>query len=115
MKEDISPVFSLHVTNVHHGDGATLLRALLGTRLPHLTVYARLDTRMALPPGMIENSTIRRVRLRYGNGLLCALVGLNATNAMAQLGVIPRQLLIHFGMIVIAVIGISVLQPKGKK
>lgn len=50
-----------------------------------------------------------------GNALLCALVGMNAANAVAQLGVIPRQLLIHFGMIVIAVIGISLLQLKGKK
>ncbi|MES2686089.1 MAG: hypothetical protein V4706_04655 [Pseudomonadota bacterium] len=49
-----------------------------------------------------------------GNALLCALVGMNAANAVAQLGVVPRQLLIHFGMIAIAVIGISLVQPRGR-
>lgn len=62
MKEDISPRFFLHATNVHHGGGATLLRALLGTHLPHLAVSAQLDTRMALPPGLAENTEIRRVK-----------------------------------------------------
>lgn len=50
-----------------------------------------------------------------GNALLCALIGMNAANAVAQLGVVPRQLLIHFGMIAIAVIGISLVQPRGRK
>ena len=61
MKEHISPRFFLHATNVHHGGGATLLRALLETRLPHMAVAAQLDARMALPPGLAEKTEIRRV------------------------------------------------------
>ena len=47
-----------------------------------------------------------------GNELLCALFGMNAANAVAQLGVAPRQLLIHFGMIVTAIIFVWIIQIK---
>ncbi|WP_397411278.1 hypothetical protein, partial [Polaromonas sp.] len=47
-----------------------------------------------------------------GNVLLCALVGMNAANAIAQLGVVPRQLLIHFGMLFGAVFIIWLLQSR---
>lgn len=47
-----------------------------------------------------------------GNVLLCALVGMNAANAIAQLGVVPRQLLIHFGMLFSAVFIIWLLQSR---
>jgi hypothetical protein len=43
---------------------------------------------------------------------LCALVGMNAANAIAQLGVVPRQLLIHFGMLFGSVFIIWLLQSK---
>ena len=54
--------FFIHATNVHHGGGATLLRALLGTRLPNVAVCAQLDTRMAFPQGLAENTGIRRIK-----------------------------------------------------
>lgn len=47
-----------------------------------------------------------------GNVLLCALVGMNAANAIAQLGVVPRQLLIHFGMLFGAVVIIWLIQSQ---
>ena len=47
-----------------------------------------------------------------GNVLLCARFGMNAANAIAQLGVVPRQLLIHFGMLFGAVIFIEALQHR---
>lgn len=47
-----------------------------------------------------------------GNVLVCALVGMNAANAIAQLGVVPRQLLIHFGMLFGAVFIIWLLQSR---
>lgn len=49
--------------NVHQGGGATLLRALLGACLPHMSV-AQLDMRMTLPEGVTESAValIRRVR-----------------------------------------------------
>ena len=53
--------FYIHAVNVHHGGGATLLRALLGTRLPYLSV-AQLDMRMALPEGVAESAVIRWIR-----------------------------------------------------
>lgn len=52
----------IHAINVHQGGGATLLRALLGIRLPYLAVTAQLDARMALPLGLAENIEIRRVK-----------------------------------------------------
>lgn len=45
-----------------------------------------------------------------GNVLLCALVGMNVANAIAQLGVAPRQLLIHLGMLFGAVFILWLLQ-----
>jgi hypothetical protein len=50
------------------------------------------------------------VQYLTGNALLCALVGMNAANAIAQLGVVPRQLLIHFGMLFGAVVIIWLVQ-----
>ena len=47
---------------MHHGGGATLLRALLGARLPDVAVLAQLDTRMDLPLALAENRTIKRVK-----------------------------------------------------
>lgn len=62
MKEADSPRFFLHATNVHHGGGATLLRAVLLACLPDLAVSAQLDTRMRLPSGLAKNTTIRLVK-----------------------------------------------------
>jgi len=45
-----------------------------------------------------------------GNILLCALYGANLANAIAQLGVTPRQLGPHFGMIAGAVVLIWIVQ-----
>ncbi|MES2686088.1 MAG: hypothetical protein V4706_04650 [Pseudomonadota bacterium] len=47
-----------------------------------------------------------------GNAILCALVGMNAANAIAQLGVVPRQLLIHLGMLFLGVLIIGLLQSR---
>jgi len=47
-----------------------------------------------------------------GNAILCALVGMNAANAIAQLGVVPRQLLIHLGMLFLGVLLIDLLQSR---
>jgi glycosyltransferase involved in cell wall biosynthesis len=53
--------FYIHAVNVHHGGGATLLRALLGVRLPYLSV-AQLDMRMAVPEEAVESAVIRWIR-----------------------------------------------------
>lgn len=44
------------------------------------------------------------------NVILCALVGMNAANAISQLGIVPRQLLIHFGMIFASIFLIWLIQ-----
>lgn len=51
-------------------------------------------------------------RYLTGNAILCALIGMNAANAVAQLGVVPRQLLIHFGMIFAGIFLIWLAQIK---
>jgi hypothetical protein len=50
------------------------------------------------------------VKCLTGNAILCALVGMNVANAIAQLGVIPRQLLIHLGMLFLGIMIIALLQ-----
>jgi len=47
-----------------------------------------------------------------GNALLCALYGMDVANSIAQLGVAPRQLVIHFFMICCGVGFIWILQSK---
>ena len=42
-------------------------------------------------------------------------LGMNFANAIAQLGVVPRQLLIHFGMIFFAMFFVTVIQSHGLK
>lgn len=46
------------------------------------------------------------------NALLCSLYGMDAANAIAQLGVAPRQLLIHFFMVFCGLIFIWILQTR---
>jgi hypothetical protein len=50
------------------------------------------------------------VNYMTGNAILCALMGMNAANAIAQLGVVPRQLLIHLGMLFLGIMIIGLLQ-----
>lgn len=52
----------------------------------------------------------RLVLLMTGNVTLCALYGVNVANAIAQLGVTPRQLVPHLGMIAATVVIIWVIQ-----
>ena len=52
----------------------------------------------------------RLVLLMTGNVVLCALYGVNVANAIAQLGVTPRQLVPHLGMIAAAVVIIWAIQ-----
>lgn len=58
----------------------------------------------------IAMSSERLILLMTGNITLCALCGLNFANAIAQLGVTPRQLLPHLGMIAGVIIIIWIIQ-----
>jgi hypothetical protein len=57
--------------------------------------------------GMFSESLIQHLT---GNALLCGLYGMDVANAIAQFGVAPRQLLIHFFMVWVGVGFICVLQ-----
>ncbi|MGZ4996067.1 MAG: hypothetical protein ACXV79_18090, partial [Methylobacter sp.] len=52
----------IHATNVHQGGGRSLLQALLKTFDGKVEVVLSLDSRMPVPPDMIQNVEIKRVQ-----------------------------------------------------
>lgn len=54
----------------------------------------------------------RLVLTLTGNVFLCAIFGVNLANAIAQLGIAPRQLIPHLGMLVAGVVLIGVVQSR---